>query len=116
MPHEGGTGNRSLLNTWFYNVEFGTGRQENVGGMQWVRRQGISKDESGDGSWWVNRGQSTQKGMKLTGQKGFHFLFEERTRKPRKFYEELIERRFPEFLDQYIRTHALSGDGVLKRG
>lgn len=85
----------SELNSLFYGVEFGTGLAENVGGNKWVRKDGRSKHESGDGSWYFA-------GLRQAGQKGFHFLHNAQTREPRQKWLYWIHKNFPKFLDDYF--------------
>jgi len=111
------------LNSLFAAVEYGTGVAANVGGPQWVNREGPTKRwrERFDaairpevGAWALGRIERTQvapgrwrsrrKGVLFRGQKGFHFLYDERTRKPRALYEERFKKEFPSYLQKALRT------------
>ena len=109
MPVQGAKNAREP-NTLFKAVEFGTGVAENVGGAQWVRKDGPTKES--DGSWWL--GPTKQQGAHFFGQKGFHFLYEERTRKPKEFYYKFIYEKFPEFVDDYLKNHDKFGGRVVR--
>ena len=92
---------KSPLTNWFLTVEFGTGIAENVGGQQYVRLEGDTKDLSGDGSWWtggqgfmdkINQKKEQEgasagepasqretragTGLHFFGQKGFNIFFD----------------------------------------
>ena len=89
------------LNDLFYAVEFGTGIAENVGGAGFVRTEGPTKEHdpavAPPGAWWVSPSEDAQ-GTLMQGQKGFHWLYDERTRKPREYYLREFQRSFPRFL------------------
>ncbi len=82
------------FNTWFLNVELGTGIAANVGGKP--RTAGRTKDPEGDGSWWL--GPETGKGLRFFGQKGFHMFWDEQTGRPVSFWNKLLLERFPAFM------------------
>jgi hypothetical protein len=111
MPVSGSTSARGEPNTLFKAVEFGTGIAENVGGPQWVRHEGETKED--DGSWWL--GPSVGMGAHFMGQKGFHFLYDERTRRPKEFYYKYIYEKFPEFVDDYLKNHDKYGGRVTRK-
>ena len=95
----------SPRNTLFYGVEFGTGIEENVG-PGWVRRDGEFKETDTSvappGAWWLRNRHGTGGGMLFLGQKGFHFLYDERTRRPREEYIHHIRKELPTFLKRMI--------------
>jgi hypothetical protein len=94
MQMQGSPTTASPLNSLFQAVEYGTGVEDNVG-PGWVRASGPTKAKTPRGSWWLGR-QGT--GMLFTGQKGFHFLYDARTRQPLQIYGQIFRRRFPDFL------------------
>jgi hypothetical protein len=100
MNIPGGVTAHTRLNSLFYAVEYGTGIAANVGSSH-VRLDGPTKDESGDGSWWL--GPDVGRGLHIYGQKGFHFLYDEQSRAPRDLYEKAIKAWFPDILRQVIR-------------
>lgn len=99
MPHAGGMQTQSKYNVLFFGVEFGTGTVDNVGGPAFLRLDGPTKER--DGSWWL--GDKVGQGAHFKGQKGFHFLFEERTRRPREYYAHLLDRTLPSYVSDYFR-------------
>lgn len=90
---------RSRYNRLFYAVEFGTGIAEKVGGSQFVRREGATKDRFQPGAWWL--GPEEGQGIKYLGQKAFHFLYEPRRdrekRVPRDEYKQILLANFATF-------------------
>jgi hypothetical protein len=96
-------GKRREFDSLFYAVEFGTGVERNVGGPQWVRKDGPTKERYGrgpEGSWWFGREASPGvfTGKLMTGQRGFHFLYEHRTRKPDDIYEHYVKEHLPRYI------------------
>lgn len=84
---------------FFYAAEFGTGIAENVGGEQWVNRQGPSKED--DGKWWFT--DKRGRGGRFQGQRGLHFLFDARSRTPRPYYYDKMAELLPAALDNYFQ-------------
>lgn len=97
------------LNSLFLAVEFGTGIAENVG-SNWVRTEGKSKDPSDDGSWWLNGADGNS--VRFLGQKGFHFLYDERSRKPRHEYDAIIRTQLPLYISEALTKRFGGGVGV----
>lgn len=89
----------SPFNSLFYATEFGTGRAKYVGGHQWVRRTGKTKEP--DGSWWF--GATKGSGIHMAGQYGYHFLYDATTRKPLPYYIDRIREKLPEHLREKIK-------------
>lgn len=95
----GGEMTDTRLDSLFLAVEYGTGIAENVGSESWVRKGGPGvphKDELG--RWWVNVSKEVGVGAMFTGQKGFHFLHDARTRTPLPLYEDTFRRDLPDFM------------------
>jgi hypothetical protein len=103
--------NNSPYNKLWMAVEYGTGVASNVGGSQYVNHEGPTKLDSPAGAWFFENKQQDNNGGLFTGQKGFHFLYDERTRKPKTLYEKYFRERFP----AYIRAALGSGDAVKLR-
>lgn len=123
MPVGAAGGAGSKLNSLFYGVEFGTGIAANVGGAQNVRYStSIPYKVHGPGSlpgqpeqntnprtrgaWWFG-GSGSQDGYKVYGQKGFHFLYDARSRTPVKAHEDFIRRTLPAFFARRLRAFFL---------
>lgn len=94
-----GGGGKSKYNSLFYAVEYGTGIEENVGAPGFVRRNlgvpGKRGWKEADGSWWFAKSH-------YIGQRGFHFLYDERTRHPIGLYEEFIQKQLPIFVKERL--------------
>lgn len=115
MGTKGTNHKRQPYNSLFKAVEFGTGIAENVGGAKYVRKgggkgadSGRTKDPSGDGSWWL--GPAAGEGAHHAGQRGFHFLYDEQTRKPRQGYIDLVRREFPKFFASAVKRYLEGSD------
>lgn len=96
----------SLLNNLFLAVEFGTGVEENVGNAAFVRHTGPTKVRThyGPGAWvYTNKYHALQGGL-FIGQKGFHFLYDARTRRPLPIYIDVIKRWLPKYIEKRLST------------
>lgn len=91
MPVQGGGYSSSPYHSLFMAVEYGTGVAENVGGSQWIKRSGSTKEA--DGSWWL--GSDAGRGIHFKGQRGIHFLDDARTRQPLPIYLKRLETALP---------------------
>lgn len=94
----------SNLNSLFYAIEFGTGIAENVG-AEWVRHEGPTKDSKIPGAWWFKSPHNEEAGSDgalFLGQKGFHFLYDERRQRPKQMYADYFHRHFPKFVQQKL--------------
>lgn len=115
MQMRGTPSRRSPYDSLFYATEFGTGIAENVGGEQWVRGFGPTKVTStapdDRGAWWF--GNFRGHGMLMTGQRGFHFLYDERTRKPKDIYRYRLLQALPDAIRKELQ--AFGGDGIKLR-
>lgn len=109
LPGRMGRESHSGLNNLFLATEYGTGVAENVGGEEYVRREGESKDSRNDGSWWVSHARADYKGVRMKGQEGFHFLYDARSRRPRSIYEHQFKTQFPRFIAGKIRSSEMAG-------
>jgi hypothetical protein len=92
--------NVSELDSLFLSTEFGTGIAANVGSPRFVRKEGKSKyeqDGERDGSWWLTSPNNVGDGTRVLGQKGFHFLYDARTREPHGGYMEYFRMEFPKY-------------------
>lgn len=106
-----GGGGGSKYNNLFLATEYGTGVADNVGSAQWVRRTGPTKATAPyeEGSWWFsNKDAEDEEGALFLGQKGVHFLYDARRRKPLALYQKLFREKLPE----YIRNELNGGDAV----
>lgn len=101
MPHiQGSPSTRSQLNTLFYAVEFGTGvfagwDDGKPGNPSFIRLEGPTKSREYPGAWWF---PSAGQGILWAGQQGFHFLFDPRTREPRQYWADFLQRTLPNFI------------------
>lgn len=89
----------SQANSLFHAIEFGTGISENVGGDQYVVSEGPTK-EYPPGAW--RYGPATGGGPLHLGQKGFHFLYDARNRRPRQEYFDFVGREFGPFATKHL--------------
>lgn len=98
-----GSGNidRSLNSLWLA-TEYGTGIAKNVGGDQWVRRDGPTKDPDGSGRWWLDGLRDAREGALFEGQEGFHFLHDARTRQPLEMYEQMVRKLLPQYISNAL--------------
>jgi hypothetical protein len=102
MPILGERPTTSPLNSLFLAVEYGTGIAENVGGAQWVRHSGSTKDKSGTGAWWWWPGGKGVHGVEYVGQKGLHFLDDARSRQPLAIYAFRLQNAFPALVQESL--------------
>lgn len=98
MRVQGSEHTASPFNTLFYGVEYGTGVYADYNGD--VRLDGPTKDE--DGSWWLGKTAGT--GLHFAGQKGFHFLYEERSRRPQGYITQQIKQKFPQYVLDALKS------------
>lgn len=106
-----GGGGGSKYNNLFLATEYGTGIASNVGGPEWVRRSGPTKATAPfeEGSWWfTNKDAEDEDGSLFLGQKGVHFLYDARSRKPLALYQKLFRDELP----KYIRRELNGGSAV----
>jgi hypothetical protein len=114
----GGFSKNPQLNELFRAVEFGTGVEGNVGSSSFVRDFGPNAQSKYRGpkaeyrgAWWLGKddflGQKV--GVLWTGQEGFHFLYDQRTRRMKSEYRDRIIERLPAYLRRAV-TEKLSGN------
>lgn len=102
MGMQGSMKSRSKYNSLFYAIEFGTGIEENVG-SGYVRLDGETKVPEPPGAWWFGSPSNRSQGALFIGQKGFHFLYNERTRRPDEFYASELKRVMPTTIIEELR-------------
>jgi hypothetical protein len=96
----------SPYNSLFMAIEYGTGVAKNVGSDGFVRRAGPTKLRNSKfaGAWFFQDPEHPRgTGALFLGQRGFHFLYDARSRKPRSLYEKRVKERFPQYLQNAIR-------------
>lgn len=104
MRMQGSKTTQSEYTSLFFAVEYGTGIAQNVGGGQFVRTEGETKES--DGSWWL--GPERHTGLHFEGQRGFHFLYDEHTRVPREIYAERVKEKLAEYIRASLEEQGAS--------
>jgi hypothetical protein len=95
LPLKSRGSTQSPVNSLFLATEFGTGIQKNVGPFVRGPNKTDARTKEKDGSWWF--GEKRGEGMHMFGQKGFHFLYSQNSRKPHTGYIKFFRQEFPRF-------------------